>query len=83
MNNESVGKKIVEALKKQAENMDMETSIDNSLFEEPVIEQNLEDTFTTSNDDFFAEPTSASNSDFFNDVEDSNESLFAETQIPT
>ena len=83
MNNESVGKKIVEALKKQAENMDMETSIDNSLFEEPVIEQNLEDTFTTSNDDFFAEPTSASNSDFFNDVEDSNESLFAEPQIPT
>ena len=54
MNNESVGKKIVEALKKQAENMDMESSIDNSLFEDSVIEQNLEDTFTTSNDDFFA-----------------------------
>ena len=83
MNNESVGKKIVEALKKQAENMDMESSIDNSLFEDSVIEQNLEDTFTTSNDDFFAEPVSASNSDFFNDVEESNESLFAEPQIPT
>ena len=40
MNNESVGKKIVEALKKQAENMDMdEQTVDTSLFEEPVEEK--------------------------------------------
>ena len=36
MNNESVGKKIVEALKKQAENMDIEDqAVNTSLFEEP------------------------------------------------
>ena len=40
MNNESVGKKIVEALKKQAENMDMEEqNIDTTLFDEPVEEE--------------------------------------------
>ena len=42
MNNESVGKKIVEALKKQAESMDIEETVDSSLFEgstqEPVSE---------------------------------------------
>ena len=38
MNNESVGKKIVEALKKQAESMDIEETVDTSLFEEPIAE---------------------------------------------
>ena len=41
MNNESVGKKIVEALKKQAENIEMEDSIDSSLFEDVVEEKEL------------------------------------------
>ncbi len=82
MNNESVGKKIVEALKKQAESMDMEDSIDNSLFVGTTInESNLEEAFTTSDDDFFAEAVSAPKSNFFDDVEESNETLFAEPQI--
>lgn len=81
MNNESVGKKIVEALKKQAESMDMEDSIDNSLFEESPIELNSEETFASSNDAFFAEPASAPQSSFFDDVEESSEPLFAEPQI--
>ena len=65
MNNESVGKKIVEALKKQAENMDIEESTDNSLFNEPTIEMNAEDTFASSSDDFFADTVSAPKSNFF------------------
>ena len=49
MNNESVGKKIVEALKKQAESMDMNESVDTSLFEETQ----KEDFFKKSSGIFF------------------------------
>ena len=83
MNNESVGKKIVEALKKQAESMDMEDAIENSLFEETSIDTNLEETFSSSNEDFFAETATAPKSNFFDDVEEDKEPLFAEPQIQT
>ena len=83
MNNESVGKKIVEALKKQAESMDMEETVDNSLFEDLSVGTGFEETITTSNDDFFADTVSAPKSNFFDDVEESNEPLFTEPQIPT
>jgi len=82
MNNESVGKKIVEALKKQAESMDMEGTVDNSLFEETTMESNIEETFTSSNDDFFADSVVAPKTNFFDDVEESSEPIFAEPQIP-
>lgn len=76
MNNESVGKKIVEALKKQAESMDME-STETSLFDEPVKEEefvsNPEPSF---NDDIFAEPKTEQKTGFFDDIEEDNEPLF-------
>ena len=81
MNNESVGKKIVEALKKQAESMDMEGSVDNSLFEESSIESSLADTLTPANNDFFADSVVTPKSNFFDDVEESSEPLFVEPQI--
>ena len=58
MNNESVGKKIVEALKKQAENIDMEESVDTSLFEEEEAPAETEDIFAEEPEvsDFFSEP---------------------------
>lgn len=77
MNNESVGKKIVEALKKQAENMDINESVDTSLFETPEKENFLESVEDTSSDAFFAEPkTEKKSSNFFDDVEEEKESLF-------
>ena len=79
MNNESVGKKIVEALKKQAESMDIEETADTSLFEEPVTGTLEEESFDAVTD-IFAEPTVTSTPNFFDDVEDVKESLFAEPQ---
>ena len=71
MNNESVGKKIVEALKKQAENMEVETD---NVFNESVVAAPIqEDLFgeETESVDIFAEPAeSAKTSSFFDDVED-------------
>ena len=68
MNNESVGKKIVEALKKQAENIDMEESVDTSLFEETETPAETEDIFAE-------EPET---SDFFGESEtEKEEPLFA------
>lgn len=82
MNNESVGKKIVEALKKQAESIDISEN-DFNLFEEPVIaEQDVVDTFS-SNDDIFAEPSTPTKSNFFDDVEEIKEPLFSEPKINT
>ena len=80
MNNESVGKKIVEALKKQAESMDMEESADSSLFEETTVEEPSSDIFA-SNDDIFAEPVAQAKPSFFDDVEEDKEPLFAEPQL--
>ena len=80
MNNESVGKKIVEALKKQAENIDINESVDTTLFDEPVLK--AEENFTNSTDDFFAEPIAEEKtSDFFSDIEEEKESLFAEPSV--
>lgn len=70
MNNESVGKKIVEALKKQAENIDMEETVDNSIFDEPE---------TSVTDDIFAEEP-ASEVNFFDEPETKEEPLFADIQ---
>ena len=81
MNNESVGKKIVEALKKQAENMDMENTVDSSLFEEPTKETVSEEFFTTSNEDIFAEPSTQAVSNFFDDVEEDKEPLFTDSSV--
>lgn len=75
MNNESVGKKIVEALKKQAENMDMSEEETTSLFDEPV----NNDVFSK-NDDFFAEPAKPAKTNFFDDIEDDT---VATVSVPT
>ena len=79
MNNESVGKKIVEALKKQAENFDLgEDSLATSYTEPEQVSNN--DFFETNNNDIFAEPsTSNSLGGFFDDVQEEKESLFSET----
>ena len=80
MNNESVGKKIVEALKKQAENMDVEEqTIDESLFDEPIVEEVSNDIFA-SDDDFLSEPAAPSTASFFDDVEE-KEPMFTETSV--
>ena len=80
MNNESVGKKIVEALKKQAESIDIEENTNNSLFEEPATEVIAEEIFQPTND-VFAESTQPAKSNFFDDVEEIREPLFSEPTI--
>ena len=80
MNNESVGKKIVEALKKQAESMDIEETVDSSLFEEPVKEVASENIFE-SEESVFAEQAEAPVSSFFDDVEEDKEPIFSEPQV--
>lgn len=75
MNNESVGKKIVEALKKQAENMDMEEqAVDTTLFDEPLVEESSNDFFAE--DNFMSEPVQTT-SNFFDNLEE-KEPMFAE-----
>ena len=78
-NSESVGKKIVEALKKQAENIEENTNI--KFEDEPItpVEEKKEDIFMSTNDDIFAEPESTVKpANFFDDVEENNESFFME-----
>ena len=83
MNTESVGKKIVEALKKQAENIELEDTIDSSLFNEPVIEEKVEEDFVI-NEEIFAEPEKApASSNFFDDIEEEKDPFFAEAQTQT
>lgn len=79
-NNESVGKKIVEALKKQAESME---PTDKALFaeESPVsnpIENN--DIFASDND-IFAEPE-ATASNFFDEIEEEKNPFEATASMP-
>lgn len=50
-NNESVGKKIVEALKKQAENMDLQEEQISSFNSAPVSNPINDDIFSSSSDD--------------------------------
>lgn len=82
-NNESVGKKIVEALKRQAENID---NVSTSVFEtEPEDMQKEEDIFeTNANDDIFADPEPvikhAKSENFFDDIEEDDEPFYAETK---
>jgi hypothetical protein len=83
MNNESVGKKIVEALKKQAENMDMNEAADQSLFETPAKDDFMGSMPETSEDILFAETaTETKPAGFFDDMEDEKETSFiSEPQI--
>ncbi|MBR1776848.1 hypothetical protein IJ750_07245 [bacterium] len=78
-NNESVGKKIVEALKKQAENIE---TADESLFDSDslsVSESANDDIFTDDNSDVFASPKEAQkSSNFFDDVEEEKDPFFVE-----
>lgn len=80
-NNESVGKKIVEALKKQAENMDFETE-PVSFESTPVTNPINNDIFASSpSDDIFAEPAKpakASVNNFFDDIEEEQDPFFVE-----
>ena len=78
-NNESVGKKIVEALKKQAENMDLQEEQISSFNSAPVSNPINDDIFSSSSDDIFAEPAKpAKNTNFFDDIEEEKDSFFAE-----
>ncbi len=80
-NNESVGKKIVEALKKQAENIELP---ENSVFESNISESTAqqEDIYETSEPDIFAEPETPIKpkkvNSFFDEEEDAPEPFFAE-----
>lgn len=78
MNNESVGKKIVEALKKQAESLDVEEPVDNSLFEESSNDDIFGNTGDT--DDIFAESEQETQSSFFDNMDTEKEPVFAEPQ---
>ena len=81
-NNESVGKKIVEALKKQAENMDT-TETDTGLFDiDNEVETGKADVFSSQEEDILSEPVKPVTSKpagFFDDVEDEPEPFYAET----
>lgn len=82
-NNESVGKKIVEALKKQAENMDIQEDVQMDSFDStPVTNPMSDDIFSSSSsDDFFAEPAKPAKSvSFFDDVEEDKDPFFAEAK---
>ena len=77
-NNESVGKKIVEALKKQAENMDMQEEQMND-FSSASDDIFASSTPATAEDDFFAEPAKpAKTTNFFDDIEEEKDPFFAE-----
>lgn len=76
-NNESVGKKIVEALKKQAENMDIIENESGNFADSPVVEQ--EDIFSSdrlSNDIFAEAPAPSTSSSFFDSIEETKDSFF-------
>ncbi len=80
-NNESVGKKIVEALKKQAESMDIQEDTMNSFDSTPVSNPMNDDIFAPSSaDDIFAEPAKpAKSANFFDDIEtEEKDPFFAE-----
>ena len=80
-NNESVGRKIVEALKKQAENLEVSENIDFNKPEE-ITSSNNEDVFGSESSDIFAEPVKKPSSSFFDDVEETDNSFFAEAPSP-
>ncbi len=75
MSNESVGKKIVEALKKQAESIDISEENNSSLFDEPINNESFE-----MKEDFFAEPSKPAKTNFFDDVVEETP-IFAEAPV--
>ena len=81
-NNESVGKKIVEALKKQAENIDLQEEQLGGFSSVPIHAVNDNDIFSSSAaDDIFAEPVKpVKTTNFFDDVEDDKDPFFAESK---
>ena len=81
-NNESVGKKIVEALKKQAESLDIqEEQVNNFEMETTVTNPINDDIFAEEKDDLFAEPVRPAKSlNFFDDITDEKDNFFEETQ---
>ena len=84
--NESVGKKIVEALKKQAENIDLEENTSYESFDSSVDTKSSEDIFS-SNDDIFAEPVRPVKqekvSNFFDDIEEEKDIFYTEPKVQT
>lgn len=77
-NNDSVGKKIVEALKKQAESME---PTDEALFDNTSVSDPIENNIFASNDenDIFAEPTTSSGtSSFFDETEEEKDPFYTE-----
>lgn len=83
-NSESVGKKIVEALKKQADNMDL-SETNNDLFdinENVAVENNTDDIFDTKNDDILSDNVISSvqtkSAGFFDETETETDPFFAE-----
>lgn len=80
--NDSVGKKIVEALKKQAESIDISDTQDLKLFEEPA-KGSVSTEMFESNDDIFNGTPVASKTNFFDEIDTVREPLFKETQAQT
>ena len=81
-NNESVGKKIVEALKKQAENIDVQEEQFND-FETVSTEDSLSDDIfgASQSDDIFAEPVKPKKStNFFDDITEDKDPFFEEAK---
>ena len=79
--NESVGKKIVEALKKQAENMDVQTDEQLNSFTDSVVSDSMSDDIfaPSAEDDIFADPVKpAKTNNFFDDIEEEKDPFFAE-----
>ena len=75
-NNEKEKKKIVEALKKQAENMDIQEDIN---FESTPVTNPMNNDIFASSDDIFAEPVKPSKTtNFFDDIEPEKDPFFAE-----
>ena len=80
-NSESVGKKIVEALKKQAENIEVTENINFGEEFDSVPKNRSNDIFDSNDNDIFAQPEShqsVKKSSFFDDVENDKESFFTE-----
>ena len=80
-NSESVGKKIVEALKKQAENIEEPGNIDFEPISESTDINTDEDIFSSDNNDIFTEKEPAARpaktSNFFDNIEEDNEPFYA------
>ena len=81
-NNESVGKKIVEALKKQAEDMEIDVNTDDNTTAAPVTNPMESDIFAeASTSDIFSEPVKQTKvSSFFDDVEDDKDPFFEDSK---